>query len=160
MAVSEALLTALLAFGADESILAQYPTFKALELAPAITAATSLPGSQAIDTFALASDSPFTKLLLKYTLFELTALLIELGVLDKDTKQASPAASPGAWVGIIYALIDEKGPRLKGSKAAISKAFNHTFGAVVSERAVQHGLETNQSEAERFRDRALSLLKA
>ena len=109
---------------------------------------------------AVAPSEALTQLLLNYSLAELRTLLTDLGLLDKGTGQASPAASPGAWVGIIHALIDEQRPRLRGSKAAIWRAFSRTFGAVVSERSVQYGLGTNQSEAEQFRDRALSLLKA
>ena len=105
---------------------------------------------------------PFTKLLLNYTLPELTALLSELGLLDKLTGKATPAASPGAWVGIIHALLDAKRPRLKGgsNKAAIWRAFRDAFSAVGSDRSVQNGLGTRGSEAEQFRDRALALLNA
>ncbi|MGY2134729.1 hypothetical protein ACW9KT_21040 [Hymenobacter sp. HD11105] len=100
----------------------------------------------------------FAPLLLNYSLPDLIALLTELELLDATTKRATPAASSGAWVGIIYALLDEKRPRLRGSKAAIWRAFSKGFKAVGSERAVQNGLGTRQSEAEQFRDRALRLL--
>ncbi|QJX46624.1 hypothetical protein HMJ29_06600 [Hymenobacter taeanensis] len=113
------------------------------------------PTAPALDTPALTSN--FAPHLLNYTLPELTALLTALGLVD-TRKQATPAATPGAWVGVIYALIDEKRPRLKGSKAAIGRAFSATFGAVVSERAIQTGLGTRESEADQFKNRALVLL--
>lgn len=102
----------------------------------------------------------FTPLLLNYTLTDLTALLAELGLLATDTGQATPAATSGAWVGVIHGLLEARRPRLKGSKAAIWRAFSGTFGAVGSERAVQNGLGTRGSTAEQFRDRALALLEA
>lgn len=103
-------------------------------------------------------SGPFDSLLLNYTLPELTALLIGLGLLSATTERATPAASPGAWVGVIHALLDEKRPRLKGSKAKIQNAFRVTFQAVVGERSVQNGLGKRGSDAEQFKDRALALL--
>lgn len=102
----------------------------------------------------------FAPLLLNYTLTDLTALLTELGLLATDTGQATPAATSGAWVGVIHGLLEARRPRLKsGSKAAIWRAFSSAFGAVGSERAVQNGLGTRGSTAEQFRDRTLALLK-
>ncbi len=105
------------------------------------------------------ASAPFTPLLLNYTLAELTALLEKLGLFDTATGRPTPAASPGAWVGVIHGLLEEPRPRLKGSKAAIWRAFSSTFGAVGSERAVQNGLGTRGSTAEQFKDRTLALLK-
>ncbi len=99
----------------------------------------------------------FAPLLLKYTLPQLRELLQELGLVATDGR-AVAAASPGAWVGVIHALLDVQPPRLRGSKAAIQRAFSGVFGADVSERAVQAGLGTNGSEAEQFRDRALAFM--
>jgi hypothetical protein len=110
---------------------------------------------------APADEQPaghFAPLLLNYSISQLRGLLRELGLLTY-AGQAAPAASPGAWVGIIYGLLDAKPARLRGSKAAIRRAFCETFGARVSERAVQVGLGTNGSEAERFHDSALALLR-
>lgn len=101
----------------------------------------------------------FAPLLLNYALADLTALIAELGLLTMDTGQATPAATSGAWVGVIHGLLEARRPRLKGSKAAIWRAFSSTFGAVGSERAVQNGLGTRGSTAEQFRDRTLALLK-
>jgi hypothetical protein len=101
---------------------------------------------------------PFTPLLLNYTVAELAELLADLGLLDTATGRATPAASPGTWVGVIYALFEAKQPRLKNKKAAAQRAFVHVFGAVVSERAVQTGLGKRDSEAERFYTSALTLL--
>ena len=105
------------------------------------------------------SSQPFAPLLLNYTLAELTALLGELGLFDTATGRPTPAASPGAWVGVIHGLLEEPRPRLKGSKAAIWQAFSGAFGAVGSERTVQNGLGTRGSTAEQFKDRTLALLK-
>ncbi|MBF9221382.1 hypothetical protein [Hymenobacter ruricola] len=99
----------------------------------------------------------FTPLLLNYTLPQLRELLQELGLVANDGR-AVPAASPGAWVGVIHALLEAQPPRVRGSKAAIRRAFCEVWGANVSERAVQAGLGTNGSEAEQFRDRALASL--
>ncbi|GAB3231259.1 hypothetical protein GCM10027346_17560 [Hymenobacter seoulensis] len=101
---------------------------------------------------------PFDALLFNYSLANLTALLKELGLLNPDTEKATPAARPGAWVGVIYALLDAESPRLRGSMAAIRRAFISTFGAVVSERAVQNGLGKRESEAEQVKRNALSIL--
>jgi hypothetical protein len=101
--------------------------------------------------------SPFDKLLLGYSLAELTTLLFDLKLIGKD-ERATTSASPGAWVGVIYALLDEKSPRIRGSKSSIQRAFYKTFGAVVSERSVQDGITKSGSEAEDFRTRALAYL--
>ena len=105
------------------------------------------------------TNGAFAPLLLNYTMVDLAALLAELGLLATDTGQATPAATSGAWVGVIHGLLEARRPRLKGSKAAIWRAFRDTFGAVGSERAVQSGLGTRGSTAEQFRDRTLTLLK-
>jgi len=110
-------------------------------------------------TSPLPTTGAFAPLLLNYKLADLTALLTELGLLATDTGQATPVATSGAWVGVIYGLLEARRPRLKGSKAAIWRAFRDTFGAVGSERAVQSGLGTRGSTAEQFRDRTLTLLE-
>lgn len=107
-----------------------------------------------------AEAGSFALLLLNYSLAELEAMLVELGLLDPTTSRATQAATPGAWIGVIYALLEAERPRLSGSKAAIWRAFSGTFGAAVSERALQNGLGTQGSTAEQFRDRALKLLNA
>jgi hypothetical protein len=111
------------------------------------------------DAPPLPTTGTFTPLLLNYPLAELTALLIGLGLLDPTTGQATPAASPGAWVGVIHGLLDAEPARLRGSLAAIRRAFCQQLGAVVGERAVQNGIGKRGSEAERFRDSTLALLR-
>lgn len=103
--------------------------------------------------------SPIAPLLLNYTMAELTALLAELGLVDTQTGREASTASPGAWVGVIHALLDEKRPRLKsGSKAAIQRAFSKEFNAQVEERTVQLGLGKRGSVGEQIKDRALRIL--
>ena len=106
---------------------------------------------------AVVPPHAFVSLLLNYTVPQLRELLEELGLVTSNGR-AAPAASPGAWVGVIHALLEAQPPRLRGSKAAIRRAFCEALGANVSERAVQAGLGTNGSEAEQFRDRALAVL--
>jgi hypothetical protein len=115
--------------------------------------------AQPFDAPALRTSGAFTPLLLNYTLAGLTDLLTRLGLLDSTTKQVTPAASPGAWVGVIHGLLDATPPRLRNNKAAVRRAFCEHFGAVVGERAVQAGLGKRGSEAERFRDSTLALLR-
>jgi len=100
----------------------------------------------------------FTKLLRNYTLEQLHELLQKLGLIGADG-QAIPAATPGAWVGVIHGLLDAQPSRLRNNKAAIQRAFSGYFGAVVGERAVQAGLGKRGSEAERVRDSTLTLLR-
>ena len=115
--------------------------------------------TQAPTVTAPTSGSPFALLLLNYTLTELTALLTELCLLDAKTGRQAPPATPGAWAGVIHALLDENEPRLRGgSNRAIQRAFTETFGAKVSERTAQGDLGKRGSVAEQFRDRALSIL--
>jgi hypothetical protein len=101
--------------------------------------------------------SPFEHLLRGYSLNELTTLLLDLKLIGADNKEAA-SASPGAWVGVIYALLDKKSPRIRGSKAAIQRAFHEVFGASVEERTVQAGITKNSNEAADVKARALSLL--
>ena len=100
----------------------------------------------------------FSSLLLNYSIAELTALLAGLGLISTTNGHATPAATPGAWTGIIYGLLEAKRPRLTGTKAAIWRAFSDTFKAKGSDRAVQCGLGKRGSIAEQFRARALSIL--
>lgn len=118
----------------------------------------SVVGTDARSAPAEQPASHFAPLLLNYSISQLRGLLRELGLLTY-AGQAAPAASPGAWVGVIHGLLEAKPARLRGSKAAIRRAFCETFGAQVSERAVQVGLGTNGSEAERFHDSTLALLR-
>lgn len=115
--------------------------------------------AEALQSAAESKASPFGKLLLGYSLAELTTLLLDLKLIDQD-ERATTSASPSAWVGVIYALLDKKRPRIRGSKAAIQRAFCEIFGAVVSERSVQDGITKSGSEAEDFRARALSYLRS
>ncbi|RIY12355.1 hypothetical protein D0T11_04910 [Hymenobacter rubripertinctus] len=101
---------------------------------------------------------PFAPLLLNYSLAELTALLKELGLIDPNTGKATPAASPGAWIGVVYGLMEAAPPRLRNNKRAARQALVEIFGAVVSESALNKGLGKNRSEAERFRDTTLKIL--
>lgn len=117
---------------------------------------TSVPFSN-LAAIAPVLSNLFTPLLLNYTVSQLRELLQELGLVASDGRVV-PAASPGAWVGVIHALLETQPPRVRGSKAAIRRAFCEVLGANVSERAVQAGLGTNGSEAEQFRDRALVAL--
>ena len=121
----------------------QLSTFTAIEM-PAI----------AVDTDA----GPFPSLLLNYSLAELNTLLAELGLLSATTGYSTPAATSGAWVGVIYALLEAKPARLTGTKAAIWRAFSETFKAKGSGRTVQNGLGKRGSIAEQFKDRALGIL--
>ncbi|MCB2380495.1 hypothetical protein LGH70_23075 [Hymenobacter sp. BT635] len=107
----------------------------------------------------LVSYHLFEPLLLNYTVDQLRGLLQKLGLVAIDGR-AMPAATPGAWVGVIHGLLDAKPPRLRNNKAAIQRAFREHFGAVVGERAVQAGVGKRGSEAEQFRDRTLDLLPA
>lgn len=100
----------------------------------------------------------FAPLLLNYTITQLHALLRELGLIT-SANQAAPAASPGAWVGVIHGLLTATPPRLRNNKAAIQRAFCEQFGAIVGERAVQVGPSKRGSESERFRDSTLALLR-
>jgi hypothetical protein len=100
----------------------------------------------------------FAPLLLNYTINQLHALLRELGLIT-SANQAAPAASPGAWVGVIHGLLSATPPRLRNNKAAIQRAFCEQFGAIVGERAVQVGPSKRGSESERFRDSTLALLR-
>ncbi|MBD2769666.1 hypothetical protein IC235_17385 [Hymenobacter sp. BT664] len=109
-------------------------------------------------TIAPVLPHPFTPLLLNYSVPQLRELLEELGLVGTDG-HAVPAASPGAWVGVIHGLLDATPPRLRNNKAAVQRAFCEHFGAVVGERAVQAGLGKHGSEAERFRDSTLALLR-
>jgi hypothetical protein len=116
---------------------------------------------QQVGAFSTPSVSagPFAPLLLNYSMPELTTLLISLGLLNPANGRATPAATPGAWVGVIHGLLDAKPPRLRNNKAAIRRAVCEHFGAVVGERAVQVGPTKRGSEAERFRDSTLALLR-
>lgn len=105
----------------------------------------------------VAAASPWEPLLLNYSLSQLTELIARMGLID-TTGQATAIATPGAWIGIIWALIDAKPARMKDKKAAAQRAVCTTFGATVSERAVQNGLGTRGSEAEYFYDSALEIL--
>lgn len=143
----------------DTAAAAGVAVVSASELAPPRPASSPAPHSASLTLpHETPAPNPFAKLLLNYTLAELTALLGELGLLDKETGQASPAASPGAWVGVIYALLEAERPRLAGSKAAARRGFVKSFGAVVSESAVHTGLGKRGSEAETFKNRALDIL--
>ena len=102
-------------------------------------------------------DSPLDKVLLNYTVPQLTQLLIDLGLLV-DGKPA-PAARSGTWVGVIHGLLDATPPRLLDNKAAIRRAFCEHFGAVVGERAIQDGPGKRDSVADRFRNDTLALLR-
>lgn len=95
--------------------------------------------------------------LLNYSAAQLHELLRELGLVNA-TGRATAAATPGAWVGVVYGLLNAQPPRLRGSKASIRRALSVAFDANVSERALQYGLGTNGSEAEQFRNRTLKLL--
>lgn len=116
----------------------------------------SLPDTKGLSYLAAERLAP---LLLNYTEEALAALLIELGLLDAGTKQAAPAASPGAWVGIIHALLEAEPPRARDNKAALGRALREVFGADLKERTSQAGLGKNGSEAEKVRDRALTILR-
>lgn len=121
---------------------------------------TAAPQSDPLKSGTAAADAtgPFAPLLLNYTVSELTQLLITMGIVDAAGK-ANSAASPGAWVGIIYGLSEVKPARLRGSKAAVRRAFMEAFGAVVSESSVHSGLGTRGSEAEKLRDQTLTYLE-
>jgi len=129
---------------------AEYKTSQSTDLTTAPPPATPAIPNPAAELFA--------PLLLNYTLAELTALLRELELLDPTTGRPTPAASPGTWVGVIYALLEADCPRLKYRKAAAQRAFVNVFGAVVSESAIHTGLGKRGSESELFRNRALALL--
>jgi hypothetical protein len=120
------------------------------------------PASQATPTTAAPGPptGPFAPLLLNYTVAELTELLAELGLLDTATGRATPAASPGAWVGVVHGLLSAPRPRLRSKLAAIGRALVDVFGAKVSESALQAGVSKRGSESERVRDRTLALLAA
>jgi hypothetical protein len=102
--------------------------------------------------------SLFDSLLIGYTLQQLIQLLTKLGLLTQDG-QAAPAATPGAWVGVIHALLDAEPPRVRDNKAGIGRALREVFGADIKERTAQSGLGKNGSEAEKVRDRALAILR-
>jgi hypothetical protein len=113
-----------------------------------------------IQSQPLNTATAFASLLLNYTLDDLIELVVNLELYDRATGRATPKASPGAWVGVIYALLDERRPRLKPNKAKARRAFCETFGAVVSESAVHTGLGKAGCEAELFKNKALALLSA
>ena len=108
----------------------------------------------------LAPADPFPPLLLNYTLAELTALLGELGLLDTATGRPTPAASPGAWVGVVHALLHPGRPRLRPNMAAVGRALKVVFGAQVSESALQAGTGRKGGESEQVKGRTLALLAA
>ena len=72
--------------------------------------------------------------------------------------QATPVASPGAWVGVFYALLEAEPSRITDNRAGAGRAFRAAFDAEVSERALQNGLGKQRSEAERMMNNALKLL--
>ncbi|MGY2132718.1 hypothetical protein ACW9KT_10845 [Hymenobacter sp. HD11105] len=118
----------------------------------------SLANSSHSDTITTDSiNEILAPYLINYTYLDLCKLLKQLGLLD-ETCRSTAVASPGTWVGVIYALYEAKQPRLRGSKAAIHRAFLQTFNAQVSERAIQKGLGKIGSEAEQVRDRTLRIL--
>ena len=106
---------------------------------------------------APATVGPFESLLLNYTEEKLKKLLQELGLID-ELHRATPVASSGAWVGVIYALRKSKPPRIKDNSRASQKAFHDLFGAKVSERAIQGGILKLGNEADQFKEKAMALL--
>ena len=106
-----------------------------------------------------ALAEPFAPLLLNYSLSELAALLTELGLVDKATGRATPAASPGAWVGVFHGLIEAEPPRMVDNKAAAHREFTEVFGAKVSESLLYKGLGKTGSQAEKTRFRVIEALK-
>lgn len=124
---------------------------------------TSVPWASALSapqTEAIAAANPFAPLLLNYSLADLTALLAELGLLTTAAGRATPAASPGAWVGVVHGLLNAPRPRLRNNMAAIRRALVEVFGARVSESLLQAGVSKRGSESEGFKDRTLALLAA
>jgi hypothetical protein len=124
---------------------------------PSSSASPLTTAAQQREQVAEQQVSPFEPLLRGYSLNELTTLLLELQLIGADKKEAA-SASPGAWVGVIYALLDKKNPRIRGNKATIRRAFHEVFGARVKERTVQEGITKNSNEAADVKARALSLL--
>ena len=139
------------------AFLSLFPAQRLQLTAPAIVAGGSHMAAPDTSQQIPLPAAPFAPLLLNYTESELTGLLTKLGLVGVDG-QATPAASPGAWVGVFYALLEAEPSRITDNKAGASRAFRAVFGAEVSGRAIQNGLGKQKSEAERMKDRALKLL--
>jgi hypothetical protein len=91
-----------------------------------------------------------------YTKPQLDALLTQLGLLNASSLAASQDASAGAWVGTILALVERK--LLLRNYAALARALDSSYNKPVSERALQQGVNHNNSLHISHYNRALSLI--
>jgi hypothetical protein len=91
-----------------------------------------------------------------YTKPQLDALLTQLGLLNASSLAASQDASAGAWVGTILALVERK--LLLRNYAALARALDSSYNKPVSERALQQGVNHNNSLHISHYNRVLSLI--